>query len=58
MSSKKFMLNGKTLTGKLTCFLTFKENPTARDAIYWRFNLETQLSEWKNNQTEVYFPFL
>lgn len=62
MSSKKSMYNEKNpfflCIRKLTCFLTFKENPTLGVAIYWRFNLETQLSELKNNHTEVYFPLL
>lgn len=41
---------------KFTYVLTFNANSIFMDAIYWRFNLETQLSELKNNQTEEHFP--
>lgn len=41
---------------KFTYVLTFNANSIFIDAIYRRFNLETQPSELKNNQTEEHFP--
>lgn len=58
MSREKCTYNEKETSciRKFTCTLTFNASSTLIDAIYWRFNLETQLSELKNNQTEEHFP--